>query len=183
MTTTVRFIIGLSVLLCGVILTMGSCATHNDMAPNIMNGTWYWHTQNSHYDIGDIVVLKDPHGDRTLIRRVVAKSGDSIRIHNDGIVVNDRRLPQLDMRHWSKDARVWQELSTIQMEKSLGNTFNRIKHPLFKQPKRHFQQNMFSSCVIIGLNAWILDGGVHFPKTQFKENHSYLCLFCNDGMN
>ena len=34
-----------------------------------MNGTWYWYTQNSHYDIGDIVVLKDPHGDRTLIRR------------------------------------------------------------------------------------------------------------------
>lgn len=163
---------------------MGSCATHNDMAPNIMNGTWYWYTQNNHYDIGDMVVLKDPHGDRTLIRRVVAQSGDSIRIHNDGIVVNDRRLPQLDMRHWSEDARVWQELSTNSDGEVTWEYIQSNKASSFQTTETTLStKHVFLMCdnrsECLDSRWW---GPISKDAIQGKITF-HLCLFCNDGIN
>lgn len=163
---------------------MGSCATHNEMAPNILDGTWYWHRQSSHYDIGDIVVLADPHIDRTRILRIIAKAGDRIRIHNDGIVLNDRRLPQLDMRHWNDNSRVWQELSTnsngeITWEYIQPNQASTFQTTEIVIPKGHVFLMCDNRAECLDSRWW---GPISNEVIQGKIIVS-MCLFCNDGIN
>jgi signal peptidase I len=153
------------------------------MAPNILKGTWYWHTQSDQYDVGDIVVLTDPHSDSTRIRRVVAISGDRIHIHNDGIVVNDRRLPQLDMRHWNDDARVWQELSTntdgeVTWEYIQSNTASNFQTDEITIPTEQVFLMCDNRAECLDSRWW---GPISTDRIQGKITFS-LCLFCNDGI-
>ena len=87
-------------------------AKQTDMEPNIPKGSWIWSWETSS-DIGNAVLIEHPHNpQQTRIRRIVAMPGDTVQFINDGLLVNGRRLPQLDMRVWDQRSRVRQELST-----------------------------------------------------------------------
>ena len=87
-------------------------AKQTDMEPNIPKGSWIWSWETSS-DIGNAVLIEHPHNpQQTRIRRIVAMPGGTVQFINDGLLVNGRRLPQLDMRVWDQRSRVRQELST-----------------------------------------------------------------------
>ena len=179
--TTLRLLIILGVVLLASILGTASCATNKDMAPNITDGTVYWVWPQKTYDVGDVIVMADPHTSTTRLRRIVARTSDEVYIESDGIVVNKRRLPQLDMRPWNEEARVWQELSTNQngevtWEFIQANSATNFKTNNSTVPQKHVFVICDNRSECIDSRWW---GAVPEEMIYGKIIWS-LCLFCND---
>ncbi len=178
-----RIAIGILITLLGLWGT--SNQTHRiDMSPSILAGSWswYWHTDVA---VGDLILIKDPT-DATLmsIRRIVALPGDSVQFMNDGILINGRRLPQLDMREWDADSRVWQELSTnahseVTWEIIQQNRSSPFVTDIVNVPVDHVYVMCDNRSECIDSRWW---GPI--PNSLIKGTIAIsICPFCSDGMN
>lgn len=183
MTTRSRLTIGLSILLIGV-MSLASRVSSDEMAPNIPAGSWVWTVSSNLYGVGDVIAMQDPHNSNKMqLRRIVATADDTVRVQNDGIIVNNRRLPQLDMRPWNDNARVWQELGTHEgqevtwefIQSNVASHFQTSELTL--QTSHHYVMcDNRSEC--LDSRWW---GPVSHELIEGKVILS-VCLFCNDGM-
>ena len=155
----------------------------NDMAPNIPKGSWIWSWNNS-LDVGTAVLIEHPHNpQQTRVRRIVATAGDTVQFINDGVIVNGRRLPQLDMRVWGEHSRVWQELSTnstseVTWEIVQQNQSSSFSTEMMTIPKDHVFLLCDNRANCIDSRWW---GPV--PSSLIKGTiRLSICSFCSQGM-
>ena len=183
MTTRSRLTIGLSILLIGV-MSVASRVSSNEMAPNIPDGSWVWTVSSNLYVVGDVIAMQDPHNsNRMQLRRIVATADDTVRVQNDGIIVNNKRLPQLDMRPWNDNARVWQELGTNEGQEVTWEFIQSNVASHFQTSELTIQAN--HHYVMCDNRSECLDsrwwGSISHDLIDGKVIFS-VCLFCNDGM-
>ena len=106
--TNAKSAIGLTMLL--IVFSLGQCTRSNEMAPTLPKGSWTWPSQQSNYQTGDVVWVRDPIDQSTQHpMRILATEGDTIQYLNDGFLLNGRRISALDMREWNETSRVWKE--------------------------------------------------------------------------
>ena len=65
----------------------------NSMYPTLKHGEITFYTRmHRTYQRGDIVIVKRPNG-KLYVKRVVAVAGDTVKIKNNGLYVNDKKQP------------------------------------------------------------------------------------------
>ena len=179
--TTLRLLIILGVVLLASILGTASCATNKDMAPNITDGTVYWVWPQTTYDVGDVVVMADPHTSTTRLRRIVARTSDEVYIESDSIVVNKRMTTSVGHacleRRSSRMARIEHK---SKWRSHLGVYSGQQRHKLQKTNSSTVPKNM---CLSYATPSECIDsrwwGAVPEEMIYGKIIWS-LCLFCND---
>jgi signal peptidase I len=105
-----KLLIAIAGLLVGLIVTRFIITSYtvygNSMAPNFIQGDKIYIIKIGSVNTGDVVLVKNPQEpDRTILKRIAAREGDTVEIRDKIIYINDKQI-KFQWKTSSNDARI-----------------------------------------------------------------------------